>query len=155
MSAQVEAGESQRRLVALQALQRELTTAHHRARIGSAARVRIEGESRKGGQLCGRDAHHRLVNIAWPEQPGAPARPAPGELVPVAVVEATPHSLIAVRQDEAAGFSQGPGALGEKPDPAAGFAVKLQQRSADESGRGASADSSAARSEADALRVIG
>ena len=84
-------GLAQERLEALQQLQRELTLAAHRARVGEISEVLVEGPSRRGGgQGTGRDPYHRVVNFAVAED-GAPA---PGELVPMRLVEATPHSLI-------------------------------------------------------------
>ena len=50
----------------------------------------MEGESRRGGQASGRDPYHRVVNLAVP----ADAMPLPGSLLPVRILEATPHSLI-------------------------------------------------------------
>lgn len=79
------------RLSRLQALQGELTLAAHRARVGTRTEVLLEGESRRGGQASGRDPYHRVVNLRIP--PGAP-HPEPGSLLPVRVVEATPHSLL-------------------------------------------------------------
>ncbi len=77
------------RLEELQALQRGLTLAAHRRRVGETTEVLVEGESRRGGgQRSGRDPYHRVVN--FDADPGA----APGALVPVRIVEATPHSLI-------------------------------------------------------------
>jgi tRNA-2-methylthio-N6-dimethylallyladenosine synthase len=82
---------AQTRLEALQQLQRELTLAAHRARVGELAEVLVEGPSRRGGrQGSGRDAYHRVVNFAVAPD----GSPAPGELVPMRLVEATPHSLI-------------------------------------------------------------
>ncbi len=82
---------AQERLETLQQLQRELTLAAHRARVGEVAEVLVEGPSRRGGgQATGRDPYHRVVNFAVTED-GAPA---PGELVSMRLVEATPHSLI-------------------------------------------------------------
>jgi tRNA-2-methylthio-N6-dimethylallyladenosine synthase len=82
---------AQARLEELQTLQRELTLAAHRARVGETAEVLVEGPSRRGGeQRAGRDRYHRIVNFA--ARAGAEA--APGALVPVQIVEATPHSLI-------------------------------------------------------------
>jgi len=83
---------AQARLEELQALQRRLTLEAHRARVGGRTEVLVEGESRRGGQPSGRDPWHRVVNLVPVD--GAP-RPAPGEIVPARVVEATPHSLIA------------------------------------------------------------
>jgi tRNA-2-methylthio-N6-dimethylallyladenosine synthase len=82
---------AQARLEALQELQRGLTLAAHRARVGERTEVLVEGPSRRGGgQGSGRDPYHRVVNFAVAPE----AAPAPGELVPMQLVEATPHSLI-------------------------------------------------------------
>ncbi len=78
----------QARLEALQALQRELTLAAHRARVGETTDVLLEGTSRRGDQPSGRDPYHRVVNLL----PGS--RGQAGEVVRVRLVEATPHSLI-------------------------------------------------------------
>jgi tRNA-2-methylthio-N6-dimethylallyladenosine synthase len=78
------------RLDELQALLREQTLAYHRSRVGSACEVLVTGESRRGGQLSGRDPYHRVVNVAV----AAEESPEPGSLLRVRVVEATPHSLI-------------------------------------------------------------
>ncbi len=88
--------EAQERLERLQALQRGLTLAAHRARVGGHTEVLIEGPSRRGGsQLQGRDPYHRLVHLDAldPRLAGGPG-PAPGALVPVEIVDATPHSLL-------------------------------------------------------------
>ena len=98
----VEGPEAQRRLEALQQAQRGLTLAHHRACIGRRVQILVHGESRRGrGQLCGRDAHHRLVNLA-PNADGAAPPARPGEIHEVEIVEATPHSLIGSLVPEAA-----------------------------------------------------
>jgi tRNA-2-methylthio-N6-dimethylallyladenosine synthase len=87
----VEPGAAQARLEELQALQRELTLAAHRARVGQRTEVLVTGPSRRGGhQLAGRDPYHRIVNFEAP--PGALVEA--GSLQPVTLVEATPHSLI-------------------------------------------------------------
>ena len=79
------------RLEELQTLQRALTLAAHRARVGEMTEILVEGDSRRGGgQLTGRDPYHRVVNFGAP----ARARPQPGALLRVKIVEATPHSLI-------------------------------------------------------------
>ncbi len=80
---------AQDRLERLQALQARLRLATHRSRVGTTVEVRVEGPSRRGGrQLCGRDAHHRRVNLE------GGAELAPGALARVEIVEATPHSMI-------------------------------------------------------------
>jgi len=82
---------AQARLEELQALQRELGLAAHRARLGERTEVLVTGPSRRGGrQLTGRDPYHRIVNFEV--HPGAPVEA--GSLQPVTLVEATPHSLI-------------------------------------------------------------
>jgi tRNA-2-methylthio-N6-dimethylallyladenosine synthase len=86
----VPAEEAQARLEELQDLQRSLTLAAHRARVGQPTEILLEGASRRPGQLMGRDPYHRVVNLTPPAGPG----PRPGELLPVRLVEATPHSLI-------------------------------------------------------------
>ena len=83
--------EAQGRLERLQALQGDLTRRYHAGRVGEHVEVLVEGESRKGGgQLCGRDPQHRVVNLEAPHPP----RVRPGRLVPVEITQATPHSLI-------------------------------------------------------------
>jgi tRNA-2-methylthio-N6-dimethylallyladenosine synthase len=82
---------AQARLEELQALQRELGLAAHRARVGERTEVLVTGPSRRGGrQLAGRDPYHRIVNFEVCESAPAEA----GSLQPVTIVEATPHSLI-------------------------------------------------------------
>jgi tRNA-2-methylthio-N6-dimethylallyladenosine synthase len=82
---------AQARLEELQTLQRALTLAAHRARVGEVTEILVEGDSRRGGgQQSGRDPYHRVVNFG----PPAGARPQPGALFRVKIVEATPHSLI-------------------------------------------------------------
>jgi tRNA-2-methylthio-N6-dimethylallyladenosine synthase len=92
----VDPEEAQERLAELQALQRELTFAAHRARVGERVTVLVEGASRRGDRdssgipLQGRDPQHRVVNFRAP----AESAPVPGMLALVDIVEATPHSLI-------------------------------------------------------------
>ena len=84
---------AQARLEQLQDLQRSLTLEAHRARVGETTEILVEGPSRRGGaQLSGRDPFHRVVNFST----GAEAAPAPGGLIRVEIVDATPHSLIGV-----------------------------------------------------------
>jgi tRNA-2-methylthio-N6-dimethylallyladenosine synthase len=103
---------AQERLEELQQLQRELTLAAHRARVGQQTEVLVTGPSRRGGgQRAGRDPYHRIVNFEASESTPASA----GDLVRVHLVEATPHSLI-----------------GEPLDAAARRSVKLGAGTADE-----------------------
>ena len=85
---------AQERLEALQDLQRSLTLAYHRTRVGDVTEMLVEGASRKsrqgGGQLAGRDPYHRVVNLTATAEEAPP----PGAIVTVRIVEATPHSLI-------------------------------------------------------------
>ena len=54
----------------------------------------MEGQSRRGGtQLAGRDPFHRVVNFSTESE----FLPTPGSLLPLEIVDATPHSLIGVR----------------------------------------------------------
>ena len=88
---------AQERLEELQDLQRDLTLRYHRSRVGEETEVLLEGESRRGGgQWAGRDPQHRVVNLT--SLPSELARE--GAFVPVKIVEATPHSLIAELQGE-------------------------------------------------------
>jgi tRNA-2-methylthio-N6-dimethylallyladenosine synthase len=88
--------EAQARLAELQELQRDLTVAAHRARVGERTSVLVEGASRRGAPgpdgipLQGRDPQHRVVNFRAPEA----SAPALGTLIELAIVDATPHSLI-------------------------------------------------------------
>ncbi len=81
---------AQERLEALQALQRDLTIAYHRSRVGQDVEVLVEGWSRRGHQLSGRDPQHRIVNLEAPGEAGLE----PGAFTWARVVEATPHSLL-------------------------------------------------------------
>ncbi len=81
---------AQARLEELQSLQRELTLAAHRRRVGERTQVLVHGPSRRGGQQwSGRDPYHRVVNFAR-----SGAELAAGDLVELRIVDATPHSLI-------------------------------------------------------------
>jgi tRNA-2-methylthio-N6-dimethylallyladenosine synthase len=94
----VDPARAQQRLEELQALQRELTLAAHRRRVGERVLVLVDGPSRRGGrQLSGRDPYHRVVNFEAPGEADA----GPGTLVPLRIVEATPHSLIGEIPDRA------------------------------------------------------
>jgi tRNA-2-methylthio-N6-dimethylallyladenosine synthase len=91
MTDEVSEGVAQARLEELQDLQRSLTLNAHRARVGETTEILVEGPSRRGGvQLSGRDPFHRIVNFSTE----AESSPAPGSLIRVEIVDATPHSLI-------------------------------------------------------------
>ena len=89
----VDPDEAQARLERLQTLQRGLTLAYHRERVGSETKVLLEGEGRRPGQRSGRDPFHRVVNFAGSRDDAL----RPGDYVSTRIVEATPHSLIAER----------------------------------------------------------
>jgi len=86
---EVDPEEASARLTELQAQQRRQTLDYHFSRLGTRARVRVEGKTGRGeNQVRGRDLHHRIVNVT------APPEAAPGAYLDVEIVEATPHSLI-------------------------------------------------------------
>ncbi len=97
LAGRVDPDDAQARLEELQDLQRALTLAAHRARVGQWTHVLVEGASRRGegAQLRGRDPYHRVVNFRAEQSP-----PQAGAIVPLAIVEATPHSLIGALADE-------------------------------------------------------
>jgi tRNA-2-methylthio-N6-dimethylallyladenosine synthase len=95
---------AQERLEQLQSLQKSLTWAAHRARVGESTEVLVTGASRRGGrQLAGRDPYHRIVNFECPGNGGV----SPGDLLTLRLVAATPHSLL----------GEPLGAAGVKPGP--------------------------------------
>jgi len=83
------------------------------APVGTRTAILVEGESRRGSQVQGRDPWHRVVNAV-----GA-GHAQPGDLLAVEIVEATPHSLIAEPLPPAA-----------EPE-----GLKVRSRTADEPGR--------------------
>ena len=121
LAGSVSAEEAQERLAELQALQRELTLAAHRARVGERVEVLVEGASRRGAPgpggvpLQGRDPQHRVVNFRAP----AAAVPAPGTLIELEIVEATPHSLIGSAPGERLPVNRPPRRVEESTRPAA------------------------------------
>jgi len=83
---------AQERLTRLQRLQGGQTLRYHQSRVGGRTLVLIDGASRRGGdQLSGRDLHNRVVNL----DPEAGPDLRIGARVPVRIVDATPHSLLA------------------------------------------------------------
>jgi tRNA-2-methylthio-N6-dimethylallyladenosine synthase len=132
--------EAQGRLEALQDLQRELTLAYHRSRVGEATEILVEGASRRSDQVRGRDPYHRVVNVAVE----GPAAPEPGTLLGVEIVEATPHSLIGhglprLAHGEASRLGSAPGHGSENR----ARVVKVSAESAEETGRSAGPPDSA------------
>ena len=121
----------------LQDLQRRLTVDYHRSRVGTRTEILLEGESRRGGgQLCGRDPYHRIVNLVPARAGESQPMHSCGTRVGVEIVEATPHSLLGSVCGNA-GYSEGILSSG------GARAVKLGSRPADEEGRGAGAGEAA------------
>jgi tRNA-2-methylthio-N6-dimethylallyladenosine synthase len=113
--------EAQERLAELQALQRDLTFDAHRARVGERTQVLVEGASRRGEAgpsgipLQGRDPQHRVVNFRAP----ASTAPAPGTLIDLEIVDATPHSLIGSPTGERLRLNRSPRHAEERAAPVA------------------------------------
>jgi tRNA-2-methylthio-N6-dimethylallyladenosine synthase len=95
MEGSVAADVAQQRLEQLQDLQRLLTLAAHRNRLGERTQVLVEGVSRRGGrQRYGRDPYNRVVNFSIAADDSIEQLAEPGQLLEVDLVDATPHSLI-------------------------------------------------------------
>jgi tRNA-2-methylthio-N6-dimethylallyladenosine synthase len=74
------------RLLAVQALQREITARRLSRFIGRTVEVLVEGESQRGGQLCGRTGGNEMVNFDGDA--------ALGELCAVEVTGVAAHTLV-------------------------------------------------------------
>jgi tRNA-2-methylthio-N6-dimethylallyladenosine synthase len=87
--------EKTRRIVALQARQRDIQLGLHEAAIGTVAEVLVDSVSRRRGlEVAGRTAGNTVVNIAVPSDTGDGGVDCwIGRLVPVRVTRAGPHSL--------------------------------------------------------------
>ncbi|HEX5108028.1 MAG TPA: tRNA (N6-isopentenyl adenosine(37)-C2)-methylthiotransferase MiaB [Vicinamibacterales bacterium] len=87
--------EKTRRIVALQALQREIQTTLLEASVGSVVEVLVDSVSRRQpGEVSGRTAGNTVVNVALPaDTAGQGAAAWVGRLVRVRVRRAGPHSL--------------------------------------------------------------
>jgi tRNA-2-methylthio-N6-dimethylallyladenosine synthase len=80
-------GEKTKRILALQALQAEIQTEWNRAMVDTTVDVLVEGPSkRRAWELSGRTSGYTVVNFAGPES-------WVGELLPVRITSAEPHSL--------------------------------------------------------------
>ncbi|MDR0465803.1 MAG: tRNA (N6-isopentenyl adenosine(37)-C2)-methylthiotransferase MiaB [Deltaproteobacteria bacterium] len=95
MPGKLDAQSKLERLARLQALQERLSGVWLQGRVGSAGVVLLEGASSKpssrGEAWRGRDPYGATVNIILPAGVGSP-----GMLLPVRVIEAKKHSLLAV-----------------------------------------------------------
>jgi len=96
--------EKRRRIVALQALQRDIQTRLHEAAVGTVVDVLVDSISRRrDGEISGRTSGNIVVNFLLPSDtpehsagggvPDAPADTWIGRTVPVRIVRASPHSL--------------------------------------------------------------
>jgi tRNA-2-methylthio-N6-dimethylallyladenosine synthase len=79
-------GEKTRRIVALQALQRQVQIELHTRMLGETVEVLVDGRSRRGDQLSGRTGGNIVVNFEGPDA-------LLGTLVPVRIHRAGAHSL--------------------------------------------------------------
>jgi len=79
------------RLHELQRLQESITARRLRRFLGSCVEVLVEGESRYGGQACGRTPENVMVNVVLPE--GVSPVALTGSLMRVRVTEIGSHTL--------------------------------------------------------------
>jgi len=70
LDGQVEEPEKGRRLAVLQALQREIQTRRHAARVGRVEEVLVEGFNAARGQWIGRTSQNRILNFTSPAGEG-------------------------------------------------------------------------------------
>jgi tRNA-2-methylthio-N6-dimethylallyladenosine synthase len=92
----VSEAEKTARIVALQALQREIQTRLHEAAVGIVVDVLVDQASRRrDGEISGRTSGNTVVNLPVPGDGGGSARPVDwiGRTVPVMITRAGPHSL--------------------------------------------------------------
>jgi tRNA-2-methylthio-N6-dimethylallyladenosine synthase len=90
----VSAEEKTARIVALQALQREIQTALHQAAVGSVVDVLVDSTSRRhDGELSGRTMGNAVVNFPTPADTRSGDALWIGRTVPVRITRGGPHSL--------------------------------------------------------------
>lgn len=87
------------RLAAVQETQRAISAARLARFVGRVKEVLVEGESRAGGQACGRTRTNHVVNFAPPA--GTPVAALVGKLVNVEIMSARAHSLVGRLRAEA------------------------------------------------------
>jgi len=92
--------EKTRRIVELQALQREIQTGLHETTVGTVVDVLVDSASRReAGELSGRTSGNIVVNFRLPtdtlqcEAAAAPGSGWLGRTVPIRILRAGPHSL--------------------------------------------------------------
>ncbi|HUT77421.1 MAG TPA: MiaB/RimO family radical SAM methylthiotransferase, partial [Polyangia bacterium] len=83
--------EKERRLAAVHEVVRGLEERHRTSLVGSVLEVLVEGAGRMPGQRSGRARGNQIVNFAVPD--GTDAVAGRGDLIPVRVARANPHSL--------------------------------------------------------------
>ena len=85
-------GEKSRRIVELQAFQREIQTRIHESYVGQSVEVLVDSASRRRGEeMCGRTSGNTIVNFPVGESAGSRGRL--GTLATVSIRRAGPHSL--------------------------------------------------------------
>jgi tRNA-2-methylthio-N6-dimethylallyladenosine synthase len=90
----VSAEDKTSRIVALQALQREIQTALHEAAVGSVVSVMVDSVSRREhGELSGRTMGNTVVNFRAPADTPSEELSWVGRTVSVRVTRGGPHSL--------------------------------------------------------------
>jgi tRNA-2-methylthio-N6-dimethylallyladenosine synthase len=90
----VSAEEKTARIVALQALQREIQTALHEAAVGNVVDVLVDSTSRRqDGELSGRTMGNTVVNFPAPADTPSGDQSWIGRTVPVRITRGGPHSL--------------------------------------------------------------
>jgi tRNA-2-methylthio-N6-dimethylallyladenosine synthase len=92
----VSGDEKTARIVALQALQREIQTVLHESAVGTVQEVLVDSASRRQTlEISGRTSGNTVVNLAVPSDTTGNARQAAwiGRTVPVRITRAGPHSL--------------------------------------------------------------
>jgi tRNA-2-methylthio-N6-dimethylallyladenosine synthase len=94
MADDVSAEEKTSRIVALQALQREIQTAIHEAAVGSVVEVLVDSVSRRDpGELSGRTMGNTVVNFRAPADTPSGDPSWIGQTVAVRITRGGPHSL--------------------------------------------------------------
>ena len=118
----VSAEDKTARIVALQALQREIQTALHEAAVGSVVDVLVDSTSRRqNAELSGRNMGNTVVNFPAPADTPTGDRSWIGRTVSVRITRGGPHSLrgeAISRRPASAGFrsdSQAPIVRSERP----------------------------------------